>query len=248
MKLELLQNLVVSDLMLKYKGTFLGFLWAVIKPIFIISTLLFVFTRLFQPDIENYPGFLITGFVAWNFFSSGTKVMDSLVSKKNLLLNLNLPQEYIILSACLVALIGSVFEFLFLVLILALLGVDIGVYSIFIVPIFLLEFVFIYGVALLLSAYYVKFRDLNNIWEVFSEMMFFATPIIYPNSLLMPDFAWLLMINPMAHFITNFRKVLFLNQAPTASSLIILLTISLSSYVLGLFVFNLKKPSFAEDV
>lgn len=245
---ELLIQLVVTDLKLKYKGTALGFFWSFLQPLLIICTLIFVFSKMFRPDMPNYAAFLVIGFIVWNFFRTGTSTLNTIVSKESLISKIHFTRELVVISASLVVLINSFFEMLMLMIVLFIIGTPITKALLFFPVIFILQYIFVLGTSFMLSALFVRFRDLDNIWSVFLEAMFFATPIIYPNSLLLPDFPLLLILNPMTHFITNYRKIILYGTPLTLSSFFILTAISFGFLMLGLTIFNKRKSSFVEDL
>jgi lipopolysaccharide transport system permease protein len=245
---EIVRALVITELKLRYKNTFLGFLWAMLEPLAFIFVFFFVFTKLFKPDIENYASFLLIGFISWNFFLYGTSTMNSIVSKEKLITKIYFPRELIIFSSSIVVLITSAIEFLILLLVLMALNLKITVNIIYLPLLILIQYLFILGIALTFNAFYVKFRDLNHIWSVLTQAMFFMTPIIYPNSLLMTQAPYLLIFNPMAHFITNYRRILLYGQPLALNSVILLFLISLLFFIVGLLIFNYKKDTFADEV
>ena len=245
---NLVYNLVITDLKLKYKSSFLGFFWSLLEPLILICILLFVFTKLFVPNMENYGVFLITGFTVWNFFIKGTNNIDTLVSKASLISNINFPRELIIFSVACVTLINFLLEFFVFLIVIFLLGVKINLNFLYLPLLIFIQFLFVLGVSLILNSLYVKFRDLNHIWSVFANAMFFATPIVYPNSLLLQKFPFLLVINPMTFFITKYRNIILYDSPLSLKSIVILIFISFFYLSIGLVIFNKKKKSFAEDI
>jgi lipopolysaccharide transport system permease protein len=245
---EIIKNLVITELKLKYKNTFFGFLWAMLEPLTFIFVFFFVFTKLFKPDIDNYVSFLLVGFISWNFFLYGTNRMDCIVSKDRLVTKIYFPRELIVFSSSIVILIVSSIEFLILLTVLVALHLKITVNIIYLPLLILIQYLFILGIALAFNALYVKFRDLNHIWGVLMQAMFFMTPILYPNSLLMTQAPYLLIFNPMSHFITNYRRVILYGQPLSLDSIFLLIFLAFLSLGIGLIIFNSKKNTFAEEV
>ena len=206
--ITLLINLVVTDLKLRYKSSILGFLWALLEPLLIALTLLVVFTQLFTNNLNNFPAYLLTGFVAWFFLADGTNSLEVIVQKKELIKKIKFPKELIVLSKCIVVFIESLASFAILIMILLfILKVDFTI-NICILPLILfLQFIFVLGFLNILSSLYVFLRDLSKIWTVFIQVWFFLTPIVYPQSLLTKKNYILLTLNPMLHFINAYRNI-----------------------------------------
>jgi len=246
---NLILNLVSSELKLKYKSSILGFFWTLLEPLFIIVVLLFVFSNLFKSDIPNYPAYLIIGFVAWGFFSNGTSILDILVSKADLIKKIHFPRELLIICACIINFIDSIFEFLILIIILFLfMGINISLSLLYIPLIMLIQFFFIVGFSLLLSSLYVFFRDVKHIWNVLLQIGFFATPIIYPSSILIGKLSFMLILNPMAHFINIYRSVIIYGKIPALNGVLILCLFSITIIFVGWAVFKKLEPKFGEEV
>ena len=108
---ELILNLTVSELKLKYKGSVLGFLWSLLDPLLMMMVLLIVFTKIFKFDIPNYPMYLLIGIIVWRFFSATGETLHSIVGKPNMIKKIYFPREILVLSTCLRALITSLLEF-----------------------------------------------------------------------------------------------------------------------------------------
>ncbi len=246
---NLILNLVSSELKLKYKSSALGFFWTLLEPLFIVAILLFVFSTLFKSDIPNYPAYLITGFVAWGFFSKGTSILNILVSKADLIREVYFPRELLVFSSSIVNFVDSIFEFLVLIVILFFfVGVKVSWNIMYIPVVMLIQFFLIIGFLLLLSTFYVFFRDINHIWTVLLQIGFFATPIIYPASLLIGKFSLMLILNPMAHFINIYRNIIIYGKAPTLNGLLILCLFSITILIMGWIIFKKTESRFGEEV
>src|SRR5271157_3141277 len=179
---ELIKNLVISDLKVKYANSILGFAWSMLNPLLMMLVLYVVFSNFFGSG-GSFILYILTGLLVWRFFSIGTtSALASIVGKPSLVTKIYIPREILPLSSTLSSLISSILEFCVLVPLLFIFGVNISL-TILLFPVLLaLFFLIVYGFALILSSLYVYFRDLNNIWDVLMQVGFFACPIMYPLS------------------------------------------------------------------
>lgn len=257
----LLRELVKTDFKLRYQGSVIGYLWSILKPLmmFLIMYVVFIHFLRIGGDVPHFPVALLLANVVWSFFSEATSMgMVSIVSRGDLLRKLSFSKHIIVLSA----ICGAIINFginLLVVLIFALInGVSFSWTAIFALPLFLELFLFAFGLALILSTLFVKFRDLTQIWEVFMQAGLYATPIIYPLSFVADRnilAAKLMMLNPLAQIIQDLRYLLIDPVNTTIWQLsnnwwyiVIPYLIPLLVFVLGLSVFERSAKKFAEII
>ena len=255
----LLSELVRTDFKLRYQGSVLGYAWSLLRPLFMFLILYLVFAVVFKigDDIPNFPIYLLLGIVLWNFFMEMTsQSLGSIVGRGDLIRKIRIPRWLIIISVSISALINLGLN-LVVVLIFSLInGLDFT-FSALLIPIFIIEiYVFSLGVSLLLSALFVKYRDVSYIWDVLLQAGFYATPILYPlsliNNLMIQK---LLIINPMAQAIQGARNVFVTNETLTignvwSSSIAFLIPISVTflTLIIGLLYFRKESKTFAENL
>jgi lipopolysaccharide transport system permease protein len=244
---ELIKNLTIAELKNRYQNTTLGFFWSILSPLLLALVLYFVFRSLFEQE-ENFAINLMVGIMAWRFFSIGTtSAMFSLVNKPSLITKVYIPRQIPVFSIMLSSVISSLLEFLVLVPIIFILMGHVPVTIPLFIVISFLYFWFIFGIGLLLSALFVYFRDLNQIWEVLLNIGFFCSPIIYPLSIvpkyLMPYY----MFNPNTQFIILYREVMINNTLPPGH-ILIAIGFSLVMYFIGVFAFSRLQRRFAEEL
>lgn len=256
--LILLKELVITDFKLRYQGSALGYMWSLLRPLGLFTILYVVFVRFLKigGDIPNYPIYLLLGIVLWNYFSEVTNGgLGAIVSRGDLIRKLNFPKYVIILAGSVSALINLFINLLVVGAFMVFKNIDIHAY-ILLAPLIVLElFVFSIAVAFILSAVFVKLRDINYVWEVFMQGAFYATPVIYPISML-PEYASkILMLNPLAQSIQDMRYILVTPQAATISSIYgsVWARVGVIGFVLlvALFAawfFRKNSPRFAEEV
>lgn len=257
----LLKELVKTDFKLRYQGSVLGYLWALLRPLLMFAILYVVFTKIFKfgDSIPHYPVYLLTGVVLWSFFMESTNQgIQSIVGRGDLIRKISFPKWIIVVSATSTALINFLIN-LAVIIVFALINGVIPSLSWLVVPILVLElYLLSLGLSLLLGAVNVKFRDISSIWEVLMQAVFYAVPIIYPISIVMESsvsLAKILMLNPIAQVIQDVRYNLITNQTVTGWEIIgnfglKITPIVLVGIVLILSSFYFKKRSryFAEEV
>lgn len=257
----LLRELVVTDFKLRYQGSVLGYVWSLLKPMLLFAILYVVFVRFLKigSDIEHYPVYLLLGIVMWTFFTEATSQgMSAIVGRGDLIRKINFPKYIIVISGTISALINLLLNLLVVFIFIFLNGVDIR-WEIILLPVSIIElYVFALAIAFLLSAIFVKFRDISHLWEVFLQGAFYATPILYPIQLIMNQNAFaakLLMLNPVAQIIQDARHAAITPQAMTIYTLIdnpiyalIPYGIVLTVAVLATIYFKRSQKYFAENV
>ena len=256
----LLLELIKTDFKLRYQGSMLGYLWAVIKPLLMFAILYVVFAQVlrFGDEIPHYPVYLLVGTVLWNFFNEcAQQGLHSIEQRGDLIRKLSFPKYIVVVSATSTAVINVLIN-LCVVVIFALLNGVIPTWSwLLAIPLLAELYLLALGISLLLGAMNIKFRDVGSIWEVLMQAMFYAVPIIYPLSMVMNSSvvaAKIIMVNPVAQIIQDMRWSLITQEAVTEWSLSgpIFGTISIAIvfivFVLGVIYFKKKSKYFAEEV
>ena len=210
-----------TDFKLRYQGSFLGMAWSALKPLLLFGVMYVVFVHFLRFGYTSDPVTgesvaipffavaLLLAIVLWGFFQETTSQgMMSIVSRGDILRKINIPKYIVVVSASMSALINLGIN-LAVVLVFAIIsGVHFSWSMLMIVPIVIELYVFALAVAMILAALYVKFRDLSHIWDVVMQAAYFATPIIYPLSMVMAinvTAAKFLLLNPMAQMIQDAR-------------------------------------------
>jgi ABC-2 type transport system permease protein len=210
----LLKQLVKTEFKLRYQGSVLGYLWSLLKPLLLFLILYIVFAEFLRvgESIPHFPVYLLIGVVLWNYFIEiTTGSIAAIVGKGDLIRKLNFPKYIIVLSGCASAFINLLLNGIVIALFMTITGVDTGIRAILVIPLIIELTVLALGIGFLLSALYVKYRDIVYIWEVITQAAFYATPILYPIALVAERSdaaAKLLMLNPIAQVIQDIRYVL----------------------------------------
>jgi len=260
----LLGELVKTDFKLRYQGSVLGYLWAILRPLLMFAILYVVFAKLlkFGADIPHYPVYLLTGTVLWNFFTECTGLgIQAIVARGDLLRKISFPKYIVVVSATSTALINLVIN-LVVIVIFALFNGVAPSWSWLLVPFSILElYALALGISFLFGAINVKYRDVTSIWDVFIQALFYAVPIIYPLSMVITSgasgllAAKIIMLDPIAQVIQDVRHNLITSEAVTTWSLIdnwwlqifpIFLVIIV--LILAALFFRSRSKRFAEEV
>lgn len=250
---ELIWTLAKTDFKLRYHGSALGYVWAILKPLLMFTILNFVFSSLFNAKGNGIPYYslqLLVGIILFNFFSEGTSAgMSSLLSKSQLVTKIYVPRWTIILASTLNSAMIFVMNLIVIAFFFALNRFLPGFEAILLFAIFsIFTYIIILGFALLTAPLYVKFRDLAMIWEVLTTMLFYATPIVYSLQMMPASVQKIILLNPMA-FIVHFTKEGLINNhfADPWKTLIFVITV-FAFFALGIFSYQKLAPRIAEDI
>lgn len=252
-------EMVRVDFKLRYQGSALGYLWSFLKPLMLFAILYIIFSKYlrFGAGRPFASISLLLAIVIWNFFSEATsRSVTSIVDRGDLIRKIKIPRYLIVLATVSSAGINFLLSLVVVAIFIIFSGVVIGP-QILLVPLLLLElFIAVLAVSFFLSAMFVKFRDINYIWEVLLQLGFYATPIIYPLEFIPSATAQkLIMINPMAQIIQGMKAAAihssnFTQTDVTSNPLLIaapFLLIAIASVVAVIYFKNQSK-SFAENV
>jgi ABC-2 type transport system permease protein len=221
---DLLKLISVTEFKRVYFGTVLGYVWSLLRPLLLFGVLLLVFTQVFRVGSEkvesgNYPVFLLMGIILYTFFSEATgNAVTSVVSQEGVVRKTQFPRAVIPLATVVTSFFNLMLNLVILLVFLLAFGVS-PAWTWFLFPV-VLAFLFVgtAGMAMALSALYVRFRDTAIIWVVASQALLYLTPILYPvNSFGEETKEHLLMINPLSVIFEQARVwVLHEAAAPTA--------------------------------
>lgn len=246
---DLLWLWTLREVQVRYKQSLLGIAWAILQPLALTIIFTVVFSRLIQVDTGDipYPIFSYTALVPWTFFATSLSFgIASLVNNMSLVTKIYFPREILPLAA-----IGAAFvDFLVSAAILAgmmlVYGVQPGWVSLWVVPLLLLQVALTVGVVLLGAALLVFFRDVRFVVPLLIQIWFYATPIVYPASLVPEQYRALYFLNPMAGIIDGYRRALLTGEAPQMDALALGSAVTLVLLVAGYSFFKRAEPVFAD--
>lgn len=207
---ELLRNLVIRDIKVRYKKSALGFLWVMLHPLLMMFVFYVVFSELFKISTKNYTVYLLSGFILWNFFAQSTSTaINGFMGNSALIKKVYLPKAIFPLSVIISAMVHFIFSLLPLSVIFFVTGTSISS-QIYILPaLVIMVGLFSFGVALILSTLTVFFHDTRYIYDVLLLAWMFLTPIFYPESIIPEKYAFILQLNPVFYFVSVFRTSLY---------------------------------------
>jgi ABC-2 type transport system permease protein len=259
--LILLRQLVITDFKLRYKGSGLGYVWSLLRPLALFAILYVVFVHFLKVggNVPHYAVYLLVGVILWNYFVEVTNNgLSAIVGKGDLLRKLAFPRYAVVVAGSLSALINLAINIVVIAIFMIINGVTIHPEALLVIPLIVELFVFGLGIAFFLSALFVRFRDINYIWEVVLQAGFYATPILYPISLVVAKSALvakIMLLNPVAQTIQDIRAVVVTNQTVTPSTLFhnpfaafAPLVIVIAVAVLSGIYFKKRSPNFAEEI
>lgn len=257
----LLKELTKTDFKLRYQGSVLGYLWALLRPLMMFAILYIVFAKLLKigNDIPHYPVYLLCGTTMWSFFTECTSQgIQAMVQRGDLIRKICFPKYIVVVSATLTAVINMLIN-LGVIIIFALLNGVTPSWTWLLVPLSLLElYILSLGIAFLLGAINVKYRDVTSIWDVLIQALFYAVPIIYPISMVASSStiaAKIILLNPISQAIQDIRYNLITTETVTTwdflgNPLVKILPIVLVVVILILAAVYFRKKSkfFAEEI
>lgn len=263
---ELLANLTQRELKGKYKGSVLGWGWSLLNPLATMVVFSFVFSFVLRvpvtvgerTGIKVFALWLLSGLLVWNLISNGmTAGIASLTANANLIKKVWFPRETLVLSTVLALVFTLGIELVVLSVALAFYGNVVLLWLPIVLLLVLLLTLFVTGMALALSVANVYFRDLQYLVSIGLQIWFYATPVIYPSSLVKAQQAtkvlgvsvWTLyQLNPAFAFVEAFRDCLYDERVPSAGRLGYLVAWSLGTLVVGYFVFRRYEGRLAEEL
>lgn len=243
---ELLRQLVIKDIKLKYRRSYLGYIWSILNPLLMMTVLVIVFSQLFRFDIPNFAVYLLSGQVLFSFLSEATTMaVSSIVGNAPLLKKTYVPKYIFTISKVTSSLVNLLFSLVALVLVMIFTQVSFT-WNILWFPVVLLEvYIFSLGVSLILASTAIFFRDIQYLWGVFISIWMYLTPIIYPVSIISEEYRWWYdNLNPMFGYLKQFRDIV-LNGNPLPIEWLTQGFITAFIFLfIGLWVFKRKQNQF----
>jgi ABC-2 type transport system permease protein len=251
-------TLAATDFKLRFFGSVLGYLWTLMRPLLLFGVIYVVNTEIvrFGGDVEHYPVYLLASIVLFSFFSEATsRGVTSLVERENLLRKVRFPRLVIPLSVALAALFNLLANMIAVFVFVFISGIEPRPDWIQMPLLIAMLVVLATGVTMLVSALYVRYRDMEPIWEVTLQLLFYASPVLYVITFVPEDFRQLAASNPIATILTQMRHALIDESAPTAPTvlggwveLMIPVAIVVAIFAVGFWVFFRETPRIAENL
>jgi ABC-2 type transport system permease protein/lipopolysaccharide transport system permease protein len=216
-----IQNMVVQDLRVRYQRSMLGFVWTLLHPILMMTTLTIVFSQLFK-TVDNFAVYLFAGMVPWGFLNGSLNdCAICIIINEALIRKIYLPKLVFPIAKVLINLAMFVLSMSALFLLLLPLSAPVS-WSLFALPIVIaLLFVFTAGLGLLVAIANTFFRDCGHLVSVFLQAWYFATPIVYLTELMPPAWRWRFWLNPAYPFIDAFHSIIYRGTWPHLTTFLV---------------------------
>lgn len=258
--LNLTRELALTQFKLKYTGSVLGYLWSLLKPMMVFAIMYAVFDRLLHAGrtSDRFTLQLLIGIVIWTFFSETTvTAVNAIVVNGNLINKASFPRAILVIASSLTALMTFAINLSLIVVIAgAARQLSLGWHSLLALPLLLELYALVIGISLILSALFVFYRDLGHIWEIFTQLLFYGSAVVFPLSRdILHSKVELVALNPVAQIIEDLRHALvtqdprvpwtatILGRATAVPLLIVLVVL-----VIGVVLFRRLAPHFSESL
>jgi ABC-2 type transport system permease protein len=252
-------HLAAMEFKLRFFGSALGYLWQLVRPLMLFAVLYVVFTEFVRLNegVPHFPAVLLTGIVMFTFFADATAAsVTAVVDRENLVRKIEFPRLVVPFAVVTTALFNLLANLLAVLVFILASGVTPRPQWLLALPLIAVLVLLATGLAMLLSALYPRFRDVKPIWEVISQVLFYASPILYAIEVI-PNRAFqeLIMLSPIAVVLQELRHVVIDPTAPSAADaigtpalLLVPAAIVLLAVGLGLWVFAREAPRIAEEL
>ena len=249
--LYLTLSMAIMDFKIKYDSSLLGYLWSLLKPLLMFGTLYLVFSVFVRWQVENYKLYLLLGIILWGFLAEVTQNSMALqLAKGPILKKIYFPRWILVISSSLTSvltlLLNLIVFFIFFLLSKASFTPAAWWLFVFLIELYLLSV----GLAFVLCAFYPKFRDISHIWEVFVQLGFWITPIIYPITVVPEKYHRFIFLNPVARIIQGSRQAIIGYEGHFLSPVnhLYVMAIAVAVLAFGIVIFNRMAPEFSEDL
>ena len=256
--LTLTWTLAATDYKLRFYGSVLGYLWTLARPFLFFSVIFFVFTEIVGLDksVPNYGVYILFALVLFQFFAEATGgCVNCLVTRESLLRKMRFPRLVIPLAVVLTALFNLAMTLVAVFGFALASGVDPALSWLELPLIIAILALFATGVGLLLSSLFVRYRDVQPIWEVATQMLFYASPVLYVATMVPETYQRAYLANPIAALLTEMRHAVVDADARhvwdaigSPVRILVPIAIVLGAFVLGLMVFRREAPRIAENL
>lgn len=248
---ELLLNLVRREISQRYKQSILGSAWVILNPLSQLLVMTFVFSNVLKVPSLGVPFiiFLSVGLLPWNLFANSLAFSSqSLVTNSNLITKIYFPREIFVYATIIAKIVDFFFASLLLVGFLIIFKMSVDLMILWLPLIFLIQIIFTSGLALILAALNLFYRDIQYLLTLILTLWMYLTPIIYPVEVIPLEFRPLLALNPMAVIINAYRQVILAHKPPNFQSLGLATLLALITFFIGYSIFKKLEGQFADYV
>ncbi len=242
---DLLVELIVKDIKLKYKNSVLGILWSMLDPLLTMIILTIIFGSVFKRDIPNFPVYVLIGRLVYSFFSEATNgSMNAILANRQLIKKIYVPKYFFPFAKVCSTFVTFLISFIPLIIVMGLTGMKFSSTNLLmIVPAIYLLGVSL-GVGMLLCTIRVFFGDIKHIYSAVLLIIMYMTPIFYPADIIPKQFLGFIVLNPLYTILNMFRDVLMYNTLPSISAHILCITYVIISLGVGVVAFYKTQDRF----
>lgn len=248
---ELLWVWTWREIRVRYKQSILGIAWAVLQPMSLMLVFSIVFSQIIQIPTNGipYPLFSYTAVLPWSFFSTSIAAgIPSLVNNKTLVTKVRMPREIIPVGVILSGLFDFIIAAVIFVGMFFYYRVPVRWPMLWVIPLLAIQFVLTLAIVFIGSALNILYRDIRFIIPLVTQLWMYATPIIYPPEMIPMRFKIIYYLNPMAPIIDGYRKAILSGFPPDMAGVGASLIISVTIFILSLFIFKRLEPLFADII
>ena len=249
--MELTRELTTREIKARYKQSILGYAWVILNPLFQMLVMAFVFSHIVRfPTVGTpYTVFLYAGLLPWTLFANSlVGATNSLVSSANLIKKIYFPREIFVISTILSKIVDFLLASTVFVIFLLFAHTPLTFNLLWVIPIFLIQQIFTYGLSLILAAINLFYRDIQYVLSLILTIGMYLTPVIYPTEIFPTEFRWIFQLNPMAVIINAYRESILSGGMPNLVSLGIALAVSSLITFVGYRLFKRLEGVFADVV
>lgn len=239
---------IIKNIQIKYKHTMLGFLWSLLQPLLYLLILVAIFTHVFQ-SIPNYPLYVLSGLVFWVYFSGTTNRLSGVfVANTHMIKSHGIPKYIYALTD-----VGSeLFNFLLglipFMIIMYFMGLEMSFNLLYLIPIILLFSMFIFAIGIILGSLNVFFRDIGILWLALNPAFFYISPIFFTAEVIPGNVKFLVLFNPIFHFLELVRDVLYYGRPPSLHYFGTCLGITAVLSLIAIAVYRKTNKSFISNL
>jgi ABC-2 type transport system permease protein len=246
----LILQLVRRDILTRYKRSILGIAWTMLNPLGTMIVLTIVFSQAFGITDQKYPAYVLSGLLAWNFFSQTTNAaVFNLVWGGSLLKRIYVPRTVFAISAAGTGVVNLLLALVPLAAVMLFTGLPISWTWIFVPIPIILMILFSIGVGLIVSSLAIFYSDVAEMFQIVMMAWFYLTPIIYTAEIIPPQFlVWIRIFNPMFHLMVLFRQSVYSGVTPDWNTFLISTAFSLATLIVGWLIFTGKSDEYAYRV
>lgn len=247
---ELLRNLVIKDLKLKYRGSVFGFLWSLANPLLMIVVYTVAFTYIIRIRTEGFVFYLMLGLLSWTFFANAaTMSTGAIIDNAGLLKSVSFPRAILPIASVLFNLAQYVLTMsVFLPFMIGWYSVPLSA-PMMLFPVFLaLQAIFTIGIALMLATATVFFRDVRHFLEVALAALFWMTPIVYELGLVPERLRLPILMSPMAPFVVAYQKLFYYREWPESTLWLVAGTYAVGAFTVGAALVLAFEDRFTEQI